>query len=89
VSPSSARPSNRGEEPTEAATATAGPRSQVTLPKAVLDVLGIEEGDQIVFRVDGDRAVLTKTPHLLTLAGAIPVPISRRSATWDDVLAAT
>ena len=41
------------------------------MPKAVRDALGIEEGDEIVFRVDGNRAVLARTPRFLELAGTV------------------
>jgi len=34
----------------------------VTVPKAVRDALGIKEGDEVVFRVEGNRAVLARTP---------------------------
>ena len=33
-------------------------KGQVTVPKAVREALGIKEGDEVVFRVEGDRAVL-------------------------------
>lgn len=31
-------------------------KGQITVPKAVRDALGIGEGDNVVFRVEGDRA---------------------------------
>ena len=37
-------------------------KGQVTLPKAVRDALGINQGDAVVFRVEGDHAVLARTP---------------------------
>ena len=40
-------------------------KGQVTVPKAVRDALGIEEGDEVVFRVEGNRAVLARTPGFL------------------------
>jgi len=61
-------------------------KGQVTVPKAVRDALGIETGDEVVFRVEGDRAVMAKTADFLSLAGSIRVPASKRNATWDDVL---
>jgi antitoxin PrlF len=64
-------------------------KGQVTIPKAVRDALGIGEGDNLVFRVEGSRAVLARTPDFLSLAGSINVPASRRNAAWDDVVRKT
>lgn len=64
-------------------------KGQVTVPKAVRDALGIEEGDQVVFHVEGNRAVLARTPNFLALAGTVRVPAARRNASWDDVLRKT
>lgn len=64
-------------------------KGQVTVPKAVRDALGIGEGDNVVFRVEGNRAVLARTPDFLSLAGIVNVPASRRNAAWDDVIRKT
>ncbi len=64
-------------------------KGQVTVPKVVRDALGIKEGDEVVFRVEGNRAVLARTPHFLSLAGTIKVPAAKRNATWDDVVRRT
>ncbi|MBA2576126.1 MAG: AbrB/MazE/SpoVT family DNA-binding domain-containing protein [Euzebyaceae bacterium] len=64
-------------------------KGQVTVPKAVRDALGIKEGDEVVFRVEGNRALLARTPGLLALAGTIKVPAVKRNATWDDVIRKT
>lgn len=64
-------------------------KGQVTVPKAVRDALGIREGDELVFRVQGHRAVLARTPDFLSLAGSIEVPAEKRGASWDEVLART
>ena len=61
----------------------------MTVPKAVRDALGIKEGDEVVFRVEGNRALLTRTPDLLALAGTIKVPAAKRKPTWDDVIRKT
>ena len=64
-------------------------KGQLTVPKAVREALGISEGDDVVFRVEGNRAVLARTPDFLSLAGSINVPASRRNAAWDDVIRKT
>jgi AbrB family looped-hinge helix DNA binding protein len=61
-------------------------KGQVTIPKAVRAALGIREGDEIVFRVEGQRAVIARLPHFLELEGSIPVPASKRNVAWDEVL---
>jgi len=60
-------------------------KGQITIPKEVRDWLGIVAGDEIVFRVEQQRAVLAKTPDLLDLAGAVDVPAARRGTPWDEV----
>ena len=64
-------------------------KGQVTVPKAVRDALGIREGDEIVFRVEGNRAVLARTPDFLSLAGAVRVPAAKRNVAWDEVIRRT
>ena len=61
-------------------------KGQVTLPKAVRDALGIRQGDEVIFRVEGGRAVLARTPDFLDLAGTVAVPAAKRNAAWDEVL---
>ena len=64
-------------------------KGQLTVPKAVREALGIGEGDDVVFRVEGDRAVLAKTTDFLDLAGSVQVPAAKRNVAWDDVLKRT
>ena len=64
-------------------------KGQVTVPKAVREALGIKEGDAVVFRVEGNRAVLARTANFLSLAGSVKVPAARRNAAWDDVIRKT
>lgn len=37
----------------------------MTVPKAVRDALGLQSGDRVVFRVEGNRPVLARTPDFL------------------------
>ena len=60
-------------------------KGQLTVPKAVREALGLVEGDQVVFRVEGRRAVLARTPDLLDLAGTVPTPAKKRGTPWSDV----
>lgn len=64
-------------------------KGQVTIPKSVREALGVREGDDVIFRVEGDRAVLARTPAFLDLAGSVPVPAAKRNAAWEDVMART
>ena len=64
---------------------TARKPQQLTIPKAVRDALGLVEGDQVVFRVDGQRALLARTPKLLDLAGSVAVPAQKRGTPWPEI----
>jgi antitoxin PrlF len=64
-------------------------KGQVTVPKSVRDALGITQGDQLVFRVEGSRAVLARTPDFLSLGGTFRVPAAKRNAAWDDIIRET
>jgi AbrB family looped-hinge helix DNA binding protein len=66
-------------------TARLSSKGQLTVPKAVRAALRLVEGDQVVFRVEGRRAVLARTPNLLDLAGAVPVPAQKRGTPWTEV----
>ncbi|MGI8806569.1 MAG: AbrB/MazE/SpoVT family DNA-binding domain-containing protein [Acidimicrobiales bacterium] len=61
-------------------------KGQVTVPKVVREALGIAAGDEVVFRVEGQRAVLARTPKFLELAGTIRVPAAKRNVAWDEVI---
>jgi len=64
-------------------------KGQVTVPKAVREALGIKDGDEVVFRVEGDRAVLARTSNFLDLAGTVAVPAAKRNVAWDEVIRRT
>ncbi|MDQ6615005.1 MAG: AbrB/MazE/SpoVT family DNA-binding domain-containing protein [Actinomycetota bacterium] len=61
----------------------------MTVPKVVRDALGIKEGDEVIFRVEGNRAVLARTPNFLNLAGSVKVPAAKRNVAWDEVIRRT
>ena len=37
-------------------------RGRTTIPRSVREVLGLREGDMLVYRLAGDRAVLCRSP---------------------------
>jgi len=66
--------------------ATVTAKGQITIPKAVRDALGLGTGDSVLFRVDGERAMMARTPDLLELAGSIEVPADVRGMTWREIV---
>ena len=64
-------------------------KGQVTVPKVVRDALGIRDGDEVIFRVEGNRALLARTPNFLDLAGTVSVPAAKRNVAWDEVVRRT
>ncbi len=64
-------------------------KGQITIPRAVREALTIEEGDEVIFRVEGQRAILARSPDLIQLAGSVSVPAPKRGTPWDDVLRET
>jgi antitoxin PrlF len=64
-------------------------KGQITVPRAVREALALEEGDRVVFRVEGNRAVMARTPGLLSLAGSVSVPAGKQGTPWSEVLRQT
>lgn len=64
-------------------------KGQVTIPKRVRDALHLEAGDELLFRVEIDRAVVAKTPDFLDAAGSVAVPPEKRGTPWDEVVRRT
>lgn len=60
-------------------------KGQITVPKVVRERLELEPGDQVLFRLQDNQAVLARTPNFLDLAGVVPVPPEKRGASWDEI----
>ena len=64
-------------------------KGQITIPKRVRDALDLHSGDEVVFRVERSRAVVSKTLDFLELGGSVPVAADKRGTAWDDVIRRT
>lgn len=71
------------------ATSRLSSRGRITVPKSVRGALGLEAGDAVVFRIDGNQAVMARARDFLELAGTIDVAAEKRAATWDQVMSQT
>lgn len=60
-------------------------RGQVTIPASICQALGIAQGDSLVFRVDGQRALLARVPEFLALSGTMGGMAAGRDVAWDEV----
>ncbi len=59
-------------------------RGQITIPRAAREALSIREGDEVLFRVEGQSAMIARSPDLLQLAGSVSVPAPKRGTPWDN-----
>ncbi len=64
-------------------------KGQVTIPRSVREALAIEEGDELIFRVEGHRAIIARSANLIDLAGSVSVPAAKRGTPWDQLLRET
>lgn len=64
-------------------------KGRVTIPKSARDALDLHAGDELLFRVEGPRAVVAKTHDFISMAGGVAVPASKRGTPWADVLRET
>lgn len=64
-------------------------KGQVTIPRSVREALALEEGDELLFRVERSRALIAKMPNFLDLAGSVSVPAAKHGTPWDEILRRT
>jgi AbrB family looped-hinge helix DNA binding protein len=60
-------------------------KGQVTVPKAIRDALGIQEGDSLLFTLRDNQVLVEKTPNFLDLRGSVPIPPELRDVPWTEV----
>lgn len=60
-------------------------KGRITVPKSIRDALGLRGSGTLVFRVEGDHAVVTVARDLLDLAGTVRVPVDVGGRPWDEV----
>lgn len=59
------------------------------MPRAAREALSLEAGDRVIFRVEGNRAIIARTPELMALAGSVSVPAAQRDTPCSEVLRQT
>jgi AbrB family looped-hinge helix DNA binding protein len=64
-------------------------KGQITIPKPVRDALGLAEGDEVVFSVQGHVVTLARAPDFLGLAGTVDVPARQAHRSVADVVRRT
>jgi antitoxin PrlF len=64
-------------------------RGQLTVPKTIRDALGIKDGDEVVFRVEGGQALLARTSEGFDPDQMVDAPTAQCNAEWDDVVCTT
>ena len=69
--------------------AKVSPKGQTTIPKVVRDALGIEGRGEIVFRVEGSRAVCARTTDCLDLGRVVELPAAEPDVVWGDLMRTT
>lgn len=60
-------------------------KGQLTVPKAVRETLALEPGDQVLFRVEDNRAIMARTKDFLEMAGSVSVPPGKAGRAWKDI----
>ncbi len=65
--------------------ATLTSKGQIIVPKRVREALGLHSGDQVIFRVSENHAVIAKTRNFLDLAGSVVTPADKQHVSWEEV----
>ncbi len=59
------------------------------MPKMVRDALGIRDGDEVVFHVEGGQAFLARNPEDFDPTHLVEAPTAQCNAEWEDVVCTT
>ncbi len=72
-------------------TTTISSQNQITLPKFITNLLGINPGDKVLVRTEKDEVVLRPMGKSVVedLGGSLVVAESKRGVPFDEVLAET
>lgn len=67
-----------------------GRRGQLTIPKAIRERFGLEEGHSLAFYVDGDGIrVRPVTKDIFDWVGAFELPEEWKGLSWEEIMAKT
>lgn len=62
-------------------------KRQVTIPSKIFDHLKFEEGDNLIFEVEGDKIVVKKAKQFLDeLAGSVKIPVKYQGKSLEFII---
>lgn len=71
------------------ATSKLSSNGRVTIPNDMRDALGLEEGDMLLFQLEGLHVTISKVNDFIEMAGSVPVPPEKRGKPWKEILRET
>lgn len=60
-------------------------KGQITIPKQVREALDLHDGDSVFFAVQGNQAVLSRTPDFIDLAGSVTVTFDSKNKPISEI----
>lgn len=60
-------------------------KGQITIPKVIREQLILKEGDKVLIKLEGDRAIIKKIPSIFDLQGSVKIPKKVRNLSWKEI----
>lgn len=60
-------------------------KGQMTVPKAIRELLALRPGDELAFTTDENGVHVERVPNFIELAGSVEVPEEVRGLSWKEI----